>query len=311
MRLLTQAPLPRQEAGLPVRTLLRPRASPPSRQLSGQAEMAARRRRPETADPRPCDLHPHRGRRRAGGGASPSLPEKTPTSARRPIRWRARSWRKKPGSFLLPNTQPAGIAVRPSALTEETVTVAGAVCHYLPHQAGFHRVNRLDRGTTRRRGRGQKTGYIHRLCCGVSFTPIPSSGSTGACCLGTPQPSSGAIESAHQPGPQALCSAAPWTLWACPPNALRDPSGGAVPATRLCLGRSRAQPAAAPPLRRGPPAGRGIGSTAPRTPPYSPSGVGPHPSPGRLQPVTRRWLDVAAPLPEDMRRLLPPDCDPA
>ena len=30
-----------------------------------------------------------------------------------------------------------------------------------------------------------------------------------------------------------------------------------------------------------------------------------------LHPVTRRWLDVTAPLPEDMRRLLPPDCDPA
>ena len=30
-----------------------------------------------------------------------------------------------------------------------------------------------------------------------------------------------------------------------------------------------------------------------------------------LHPVTRRWLDVTAPRPEDMRRLLPPDCDPA
>ena len=30
-----------------------------------------------------------------------------------------------------------------------------------------------------------------------------------------------------------------------------------------------------------------------------------------LHPVTHRWLDVTAPLPEDMRRLLPPDCDPA
>ena len=43
--------------------------------------------------------------------------------------------------------KPAGIAIHPAALTEETVTVAGAGCHYLG-QGSFHCVNRLDRGTT-------------------------------------------------------------------------------------------------------------------------------------------------------------------
>ena len=48
---------------------------------------------------------------------------------------------------LLILNKPAGIAIHPAALTEETVTVAGAVCHYLG-QGSFHCVNRLDRGTT-------------------------------------------------------------------------------------------------------------------------------------------------------------------
>ena len=48
---------------------------------------------------------------------------------------------------LLVLNKPAGIAIHPAALTEETVTVAGAVCHYLG-QGSFHCVNRLDRGTT-------------------------------------------------------------------------------------------------------------------------------------------------------------------
>ena len=60
---------------------------------------------------------------------------------------------------LLVLNKPAGIAIHPAALTEETVTVAGAVCHYLG-QGSFHCVNRLDRGTT-----GvmvvAKTGYVH------------------------------------------------------------------------------------------------------------------------------------------------------
>ena len=48
---------------------------------------------------------------------------------------------------LLLINKPAGIAVHPAALTEETATIAGAAAHYL-HSESFHAVNRLDRGTT-------------------------------------------------------------------------------------------------------------------------------------------------------------------
>lgn len=48
---------------------------------------------------------------------------------------------------LLVLNKPAGIAIHSAALTEETVTVAGSVVHYLG-QDSFHCVNRLDRGTT-------------------------------------------------------------------------------------------------------------------------------------------------------------------
>ena len=48
---------------------------------------------------------------------------------------------------LLILNKPAGITVHGAALTEETVTVAGAVAHYLGGGA-FHPVNRLDKGVT-------------------------------------------------------------------------------------------------------------------------------------------------------------------
>ena len=47
---------------------------------------------------------------------------------------------------LLLLDKPAGIAIHPAALTEETATIAGAVAHYLQSDS-FHAVNRLDRGT--------------------------------------------------------------------------------------------------------------------------------------------------------------------
>ena len=63
---------------------------------------------------------------------------------------------------LLILNKPAGITVHCAALTQEPVTVAGAVAHYL-HSDQYHGVNRLDRGTT-----GvmvvAKTGYIHARC---------------------------------------------------------------------------------------------------------------------------------------------------
>jgi|GEM_PF-6808332 len=51
---------------------------------------------------------------------------------------------------LLLINKPAGIAVHPAALTEETATIAGAAAHYL-HSESFHAVNRHYR----RYGRGK------------------------------------------------------------------------------------------------------------------------------------------------------------
>lgn len=52
---------------------------------------------------------------------------------------------------LLILNKPAGITVHCAALTQEPVTVAGAVAHYL-NSDQYHGVNRLDRGTTRGHG---------------------------------------------------------------------------------------------------------------------------------------------------------------
>ena len=69
---------------------------------------------------------------------------------------------------LLLLDKPAGIAIHPAALTEETVTVAGAVAHYLQSNS-FHAVNRLDRGVT-----GvmvvAKNGYMHQRCMVILHT---------------------------------------------------------------------------------------------------------------------------------------------
>ena len=69
---------------------------------------------------------------------------------------------------LLILNKPAGITVHSAALTEETVTVAGAVAHYLGG-GGFHAVNRLDRGVT-----GvmvvAKNGYMHQRCMVILHT---------------------------------------------------------------------------------------------------------------------------------------------
>ncbi|MBO4853984.1 MAG: RluA family pseudouridine synthase [Oscillospiraceae bacterium] len=70
-------------------------------------------------------------------------------------------------SLLLLN-KPAGIAVHSSALTEETVTVAGAVAHYLGGTP-FHPVNRLDRGVTGIMAVA-KSGYMHERCMAILHT---------------------------------------------------------------------------------------------------------------------------------------------
>ena len=78
--------------------------------------------------------------------------------------------------------------VHSAALTEETVTIAGAVAHYLGGGA-FHAVNRLDRGVT-----GvmvvAKNGYMHQRCMVILHTE-DFRRENRAVCDGVPQPTKG------------------------------------------------------------------------------------------------------------------------
>lgn len=92
---------------------------------------------------------------------------------------------------LLILNKPAGIAVHSAALTEETVTVAGAVAHYLGGTP-FHPVNRLDRGVT-----GimvvAKNGYMHQRCMAILHTDDFHREYRGIC-EGIPEPPQGTID---------------------------------------------------------------------------------------------------------------------
>lgn len=92
---------------------------------------------------------------------------------------------------LLIISKPAGITVHSAALTEETVTVAGAVAHYLGGGL-FHPVNRLDRGVT-----GvmvvAKNGYMHQRCMAILHTEDFHRTYLGIC-EGVPEPRCGTID---------------------------------------------------------------------------------------------------------------------
>lgn len=92
---------------------------------------------------------------------------------------------------LLIINKPAGIAVHSAALTEETVTIAGAVAHYLGGKP-FHPVNRLDRGVT-----GvmvvAKNGYMHQRCMAILHTDDFRREYRGIC-EGIPAPTHGTID---------------------------------------------------------------------------------------------------------------------
>ena len=92
---------------------------------------------------------------------------------------------------LLAIDKPAGITVHGAALTEEAVTVAGAAAHYLG-SAAVHVVNRLDRGTS-----GvmliAKSSYMHARCTELLHTEAFSRGYV-AICEGVPEPAHGIID---------------------------------------------------------------------------------------------------------------------
>ena len=93
--------------------------------------------------------------------------------------------------YLLAVNKPAGIVVHGAELTEETVTIAGAVAHYLGSQS-FHAINRLDRGTT-----GvmliAKSGYLHTRCMELLRNGRLSR-EYRAVCEGIPSPAAGTID---------------------------------------------------------------------------------------------------------------------
>ena len=102
---------------------------------------------------------------------------------------------------LLILNKPAGLAVHSAALTEETVTVAGAVAHYLGG-APFHPVNRLDRGVT-----GvmvvAKSGYIHHRCMAMLHTDDFRREYRGVC-AGIPEPPAGIIDASIGRDPDSV-----------------------------------------------------------------------------------------------------------
>lgn len=298
MRLLTHTVTP-QEAGLPVRTLLR-------RQLRISGSFLAKLKwrpgaitlngipvivstRTEAGDVLAADVSDLPGEN----------PHIRPVAYPLDILW-------EDEDLLLLN-KPAGIAIHPSALTEETVTVAGAVCHYL-RTGSFHCVNRLDRGTTGVMAVA-KTGYIHRLCMESLHTDSFLREYRGIC-LGAPQPPSGAIDLPISRDPGSLL------------RRTVDPMG--LPARTLY---ETLLPGELSLLRLLPQTGRthqlrlhlsAVGHPLAGDWLYGTEDPSLIPRPALhsyrlrlLHPVTRRWLDVTAPLPEDMRRLLPPDYDPA
>lgn len=207
---------------------------------------------------------------------------------------------------LLVLNKPAGIAIHPAALTEEQITIAGAVCHYLG-QDGFHCVNRLDRGTT-----GvmvvAKTGYVHRLCMEQLHSGDFRRSYLGIC-RGVPQPAAGRIELpiGREPesllrrrvDPEGLSACTDYeTMWQGADRALLllQPVTGRTHQLRLHLS------AMGWPLLGDWLYGTEERALIPRPALHSHRLTLTH-------PVTRRSLRLTAPLPEDMRRLLPEEAE--
>ncbi len=202
---------------------------------------------------------------------------------------------------LLLINKPAGIAVHPAALTEETATIAGAVAHYL-HSESFHAVNRLDRGTTGVMACA-KTGFFHARCMALLHTDAFQR-EYRAVCEGIPCPAEGDIDLPIGRADGSLLKRQP------------DPLG--VPAHTHYQVLSAAQGRAL--LRLTPTTGRthqlrlhmaAIGhpltgdwlyGTENRSLIARPALHSYHLR--MLHPLTGQVIDVTAPLPEDMQRLL-------
>lgn len=94
--------------------------------------------------------------------------------------------------YLLVVNKPAGMVALASSFLPETPTVAGALAYQKGETAVFHVVNRLDKGTTGLMAVA-KSGYVHNLLRKLLHTPDFYREYRGVC-VGCPDPPAGTID---------------------------------------------------------------------------------------------------------------------
>ena len=94
--------------------------------------------------------------------------------------------------YLLVVNKPAGMVALASSFLPETPTVAGALAYQKGGAAVFHVVNRLDKGTTGLMAVA-KSGYVHNLLRKLLHTPDFYREYRGVC-VGCPEPPAGTID---------------------------------------------------------------------------------------------------------------------
>lgn len=94
--------------------------------------------------------------------------------------------------YLLVVNKPAGMVALASSFLPETPTVAGALAYQKGGTAVFHVVNRLDKGTTGLMAVA-KSGYVHNLLRKLLHTPDFYREYRGVC-VGCPEPPAGTID---------------------------------------------------------------------------------------------------------------------
>ena len=94
--------------------------------------------------------------------------------------------------YLIVIDKQAGMAVHPGALSADECTVANALAHHLGESFVFHPVNRLDRGTTGLMAVA-KSAYVHELLKRALHTE-GFFREYRAVTVGVPEPASGVIE---------------------------------------------------------------------------------------------------------------------
>ncbi len=209
--------------------------------------------------------------------------------------------------FFLVVNKPPGLAVHPSALTEEAVTLAGGIAGYLGPSCGFHPVNRLDRGTS-----GlmvvAKSGYIHDRFRKILHTS-DFQREYRAICVGTPSPAKGVVDGPIGRAPDSLLRREV-SLSGSPARTAYEvlETGGAFSLVRLVPFTGRTHQLRVHMASIGHPlVGDWLYGTEDRRLIARPAL---HAASLVLRhPMTGQWLRLSAPLPADMRALWEGGCD--